>query len=212
MTHLPSLADTAPAYFQLGVEHVLLGLDHLLFVLALLLVVKGGKRLVGTVAAFTVAHGVALVAATLGWVTVPGEPVEAGIALSIVFVAIEIVRGSREQTGLTARAPGTVAFAFGLLHGFGFAGALHQIGLPHDSIATALVLFNLGVGAGQVTFVALTLGAIALLRGALARGSVPVTSARARWLHALRPLPAYAIGGVATFWTLERLAAIVERA
>jgi hypothetical protein len=129
-----STGQIAWSYLVLGVEHILGGIDHLLFVLALLLVVRGGARIVATVTAFTAAHSLTLVAATLGWVHVPGAPVEATIALSIVFVAAEVIRGMHGKPGLTARAPWVVAFAFGLLHGFGFAGALADVGLPQKAI------------------------------------------------------------------------------
>ena len=132
-------AQVAWSYLVLGVEHILGGVDHLLFVLALLLIVRGGRRIVATITAFTVAHSLTLAAATLGWVHVPGPPVEAMIALSIVFVAAEVVHGLRGRPGLTARAPWVVAFSFGLLHGFGFAGALAEVGLPQTAIPVALL-------------------------------------------------------------------------
>ena len=155
--------EVAWSYLVLGVEHILGGVDHLLFVLALLLIVRGGKRILITVTAFTVAHSITLVAATLGWVHVPGPPVEAMIALSIVFVAAEIVRGLQGKPGLTARAPWIVAFSFGLLHGFGFAGALAEVGLPQKAIPVALLTFNVGVELGQLIFVALVVAVRALL-------------------------------------------------
>ena len=148
---------------MLGVEHILGGVDHLLFVLALLLIVRGGKQILVTVTAFTAAHSITLVAATLGWVHVPGPPVEAIIALSIVFVAAEIVRGLQGKPGLTARAPWVVAFSFGLLHGFGFAGALAEVGLPQKAIPVALLTFNVGVELGQLIFVAFVVAVRALL-------------------------------------------------
>ena len=148
----------AGVYLKLGVEHILFGVDHLLFVLALLIITDGTMRLIKTVTAFTVAHSITLTAATLGFVHVPQPPVEATIALSIVFVAAEIVhqRGGRE--GITARAPWVVAFTFGLLHGFGFAGALSEIGLPQGDIPLALLFFNVGVEVGQLLFIAAVLG------------------------------------------------------
>ena len=152
-------AEVAWSYLVLGVEHILAGIDHLLFVLALLLIVRGGKRILLTITAFTVAHSITLVAATLGWVRVPGPPVEAIIALSIVFVAAEIVHGLRGKPGLTARAPWVVAFTFGLLHGFGFAGALAEVGLPEKAIPVALLMFNVGVEIGQLLFVAVAIAA-----------------------------------------------------
>ena len=146
---------------SLGVEHILLGVDHLLFVLALLLLTTGTWQLVKTVTAFTVAHSITLGLATLGFVHVPSKPVEAVIALSIVFVAAEIIRARRGQIGLAAKLPWIVAFTFGLLHGFGFAGALSEVGLPEGHIPVALLFFNLGVEAGQLVFVAVVLSIIA---------------------------------------------------
>ena len=187
----------AGSYLVLGVEHILGGIDHLLFVLALLLVVRGGKRLVATVTAFTAAHSLTLAAATLGWVRVPGAPVEATIALSIVFVAAEVLHGLRGQPGLTARAPWMVAFAFGLLHGFGFAGALAEVGLPQKAIPIALLTFNVGVELGQLAFVG-----VALAIASIARHLVPRLPA---WTRAA---PAYAIGGTAAFWSIQRTVSI----
>ncbi|MGH8691780.1 MAG: HupE/UreJ family protein [Burkholderiales bacterium] len=143
------MGEVAGSYFVLGVAHILGGIDHLLFVLALLLIVRGGKRIVATVTPFTVAHSITLVAATLGWVHVPGPPVEAVIALSIVFVSGEIVHGLRGRSGLTARAPWVVAFAFGLLHRFGFAGALREVGLPEHAIALGLAFLTLALRSGN---------------------------------------------------------------
>lgn len=183
------------SYFVLGVEHILGGIDHLLFVLALLLIVRGSKRIVATVTAFTAAHSLTLAAATLGWVHVPGPPVEAIIALSIVFVASEVVHARQGRTGLTEQAPWIVAFSFGLLHGFGFAGALAEVGLPQTAIPLALLTFNVGVEIGQLIFVA----AVLLLR-ALAR----------RFMRGdpdlLPTAAAYGIGAIAAFWTIERVA------
>ena len=140
-----SKLQVAGTYLRLGVEHILGGIDHLLFVLALLILVKGWKRLIGTITAFTLAHSLTLAAATLGFVHVPSAPVEASIALSIVFVAAEIVHGRQGRPGLTARWPWVIAFTFGLLHGFGFAGALSEVGLPQNAIPVALLFFNIGV-------------------------------------------------------------------
>ncbi|HEY6642266.1 HupE/UreJ family protein [Povalibacter sp.] len=187
-------AEVAWSYLVLGVEHILGGIDHLLFVLALLLIVRGAKRIFATVTAFTVAHSITLVAATLGWVHVPGPPVEAMIALSIVFVASEIVHGLHGKSGLTARAPWVVAFTFGLLHGFGFAGALAEVGLPQQAIPMALVTFNVGVELGQLIFVVLAVA----VRAGLAR--LPVS--RRGWMPYVTP---YAIGTIAMFWVIERV-------
>ena len=191
----PSRLALATTYFALGVEHILLGIDHLLFVLALLILVRGRRRLVGAITAFTLAHSITLAAATLGWVNVPGAPVEAVIALSIVFVAAEIVHQERGQIGVAARSPWIVAFVFGLLHGLGFAGALHEIGLPGHAIPLALFLFNVGVEVGQLLFVT-----AALLLLALARRLMGAPPRWAAWA------PAYGIGAVAVFWTLQRVA------
>jgi hypothetical protein len=185
----------ALTYLGLGVEHILLGVDHLLFVLALVLVVGPTRRLVGTVTAFTVAHSLTLGAATLGFVHVPQTPVEAVIALSIAFVAAEIVHGRAGAPGLTARSPWLVAFAFGLLHGLGFAGALAELGLPPQAIPLALLFFNVGVEIGQLAFIAGVLGVLALVR----RIALPVPAWSWR-------VPAYAIGSLAAYWTITRLA------
>lgn len=191
----------AGTYLELGVEHILLGVDHLLFVLALVLLVKGWKRLVGTLTAFTLAHSLTLGAATLGWVQVPVPPVEAVIALSILFVACEIVHGHQGRPGWTARRPWTVAFAFGLLHGLGFASALREVGLPPGDVPLALLFFNVGVEAGQLLFVACVTALIALLARALHRFLLPP----AAW-----ELPAaYGIGAVSAFWVLERTASFL---
>ncbi|WP_371135669.1 HupE/UreJ family protein [Bradyrhizobium sp.] len=190
-------AEVARTYLVLGVEHILLGIDHLLFVLALLLIVKGAGRVVATVTAFTIAHSITLAAATLGLVRVPGPPVEAVIALSIVFVAAEIVHGVRGRPGLTACWPWLVAFIFGLLHGFGFAGALGEIGLPQTAIPLALFCFNVGVELGQLLFVA----AFSVAAWLMAR----MRKAWPRWIELA---PAYGIGSVAMFWVLQRVAAL----
>lgn len=191
-----STLQVAWSYLVLGIEHILGGVDHLLFVLALLLIVRGGRRIIATITAFTLAHSITLVAATLGWVHVPGPPVEAMIALSIVFVAAEIVHGLRGKPGLTARAPWVVAFTFGLLHGFGFAGALAEVGLPQKAIAVALLMFNVGVEIGQLIFVAVAVTAMALL------ARLPLQ--RRSWMPYAMP---YAIGMVAMYWVIERVGA-----
>jgi hydrogenase/urease accessory protein HupE len=184
----------AALYLKLGIEHILLGIDHLLFVLGLFILARQKWRLVKTVTSFTAAHSVTLALATLGYVHVPPAPVEAAIALSIVFVAVELVRGRRES--LTMEAPWTVAFLFGLLHGLGFAGALSQIGLPEGDIPLALVFFNLGVEAGQLLFIAMLVGAVRTIQAL--RPSWP------RWAGLTAP---YAIGSIAAFWTIQRIAA-----
>jgi hydrogenase/urease accessory protein HupE len=192
----PTLSSLAWTYALLGVEHILLGVDHLLFVLALLLLVKGWGRLVATITAFTVAHSVTLAAATLGVVYVPGPPVEAVIALSIVFVAAEIVRSGQGRPGLAERLPWIIAFVFGLLHGLGFAGALREIGLPERAIPLSLLLFNVGVEIGQLLFIAVAALAAQALRRV--RMDLPRQAAL---------VPPYAIGAVAMFWVIERVVA-----
>ena len=192
----PRPGDVAWTYLVLGVEHIALGLDHLLFVLGLLLVV-GSRRLVlvKTITAFTVAHSITLALATLGVVRVPVAPVEAVIALSIMFVASEALHARAGRPGLTARSPWIVAFVFGLLHGFGFASALTEVGLPQTAIPVALVLFNVGVELGQLAFVALVLAFAAMSR-----------RWREHWPAWTEVVPPYAIGGAAAYWMLERVA------
>ena len=196
----PRATQVATTYLKLGVEHILGGVDHLLFVLALLLLVKGRRRLIATVTAFTVAHSLTLAAATLGFVQVPGPPVEAAIALSIAFVAMEIVHSREGRSGLTERFPWIVAFTFGLLHGLGFAGALSEVGLPQTAIPVALLFFNVGVEIGQLSFIALVLAITALARRATGRFS----ASQPAWGWRVPP---YAIGGLAMFWVIQRVAA-----
>jgi hydrogenase/urease accessory protein HupE len=190
----PSALKVAWTYLVLGVEHILLGIDHLLFVLALLILVEGRRKLIWTVTAFTIAHSLTLGAASLGWVHVPSAPVEAIIALSIVFVAGEIVHVRQGRPGVTQRQPWIVAFTFGLLHGFGFAGALMEIGLPVQAVPLALLFFNLGVEAGQLLFIA----AVGLLVVAARR--LPLRQPDWAW-----GVPTYAIGAIAAFWSIERV-------
>ena len=193
----PGVLAVAGAYVLHGIEHILFGFDHLLFVLALILIVRSRRVLLWTITAFTVAHSITLSLATLGLVHVPGPPVEAMIALSILLLACEIVRMQRGQTSWTAQWPWVVVFSFGLLHGFGFASALTQIGLPPGDIPLALFAFNVGVEIGQLLFIGVVLGALICIR----RVSVP---------PAIRPtaeaFTSYAIGSVAAFWFIERLA------
>jgi hypothetical protein len=192
-----SLSEVARAYTVLGVEHILLGIDHLLFVLALLLLVSGWRALIGTITAFTLAHSITLSGATLGFVSAPSGLIEALIALSIVFVAAEALHKMRGQQSLTTRRPWLIAFAFGLLHGFGFAGALSEVGLPSEAIPAALLFFNVGVELGQVLFV---IGLIMLARALQAIASPS--------LRPLRIASSYVIGSLAGFWTVERVLAL----
>jgi hydrogenase/urease accessory protein HupE len=196
----PGRLEVIRTYTYLGIEHILSGFDHLLFVLALVLLVQGTRRLLVTITAFTAAHSLTLAAATLGWVHVPGPPVEASIALSIVFVASEIVHTRQDRYSVTQRYPWVVAFTFGLLHGFGFAGALAEVGLPQSSIPIALLFFNVGVEIGQLLFVGAVLAVFAVARRARQRLRLPQPS----WLWRIAP---YVIGGLASFWLVERVAA-----
>ncbi len=182
-------------YTLLGIDHILSGFDHLTFVLALLLIVSGARRLLVTVTSFTLAHSITLAAATLGVLWVPGAPVEATIALSILFLASELVKVNRGESSLTARYPWIVAFIFGLLHGFGFAGALADVGLPQNEVPLALLMFNVGVEIGQLLFI----GVILVMALALRR-------LRLEWPAWVRQAPAYGIGGIAAFWLIERVA------
>ena len=193
----PSWADTARTYFLLGVEHILLGIDHLLFVLALLLLVRSPWMLVKTVTAFTAAHSITLALSVFGWAAAPQPPVEAVIALSIAFAAAEVPRARRQGPGLAARLPWLMAFGFGLLHGFGFGGALQEIGLPQSDVPLAFLVFNLGIEAGQLAFVAAVLAL-----GAALKRLLELRPAR------LREPIAYGIGGIAAFWFIERLVAL----
>jgi hypothetical protein len=183
-------------YFRLGVEHILRGVDHLLFVLCLLMLVRGLGPIARTVTAFTLAHSVTLALATLGFVHVPSAPVEAVIALSIVFLATEIVKRRPDAPSLTERRPWLIAFVFGLVHGFGFAGALREVGLPAGDVPLALLAFNAGGEAGQLLFVAGVLAVVALARR--------VASAPPR---ALRLVPAYGVGTIAAYWLIARVVA-----
>jgi hypothetical protein len=189
----PSALEVARAYTGLGVEHILRGADHLLFVLALLLLVDGTRRLVATITAFTLAHSLTLAAATFGLVHVPSQPVEAAIALSIAFAAAEVAHVRAGRPALAQRRPWLIAFGFGLLHGVGFAGALAAAGLPESAIPLALLFFNVGVELGQLLFIAAALAVIATLRR---------PALRAAWAWRV---PVYAIGSVAACWTLERV-------
>ncbi|UCD67818.1 MAG: HupE/UreJ family protein, partial [Betaproteobacteria bacterium] len=175
----PSKWAVSVDYFRLGVEHILGGIDHLLFVLALLLIVDGTRRLIATITAFTIAHSLTLAAATLGWVHVPQAPVEAVIALSILFVAGEILHVRAGRPGITRRWPWLVAFTFGLLHGFGFAGALTEVGLPQKEIPLALLTFNVGVEVGQILFILAVLAFITVVRRTTSsppRWAIPATA------------------------------------
>ena len=189
----PDRWQVARTYFVTGVEHILFGYDHLLFVVSLVLLLSGFWTIAKAVTAFTVAHSITLIGTTLGFLGLPQRPVESVIALSILFLAVEIVKKRPDQPRLSERIPWVVAFGFGLLHGFGFAGALNEIGLPESDVPTALLTFNLGVEAGQLVIVALSLAVLELLRRFAAALVQP----------ALR-FAAYGIGTISAFWFIER--------
>jgi hydrogenase/urease accessory protein HupE len=185
----------AGTYIGQGFRHILFGADHMLFVLGLLLIVKDRWMLLKTVTAFTVAHSITLAFATLGYAEVPVLPLNAAIALSILFLGPEIVRSWRGQTSFTIRHPWVVAFAFGLLHGFGFASALTSAGLPRYELPLALVSFNVGVELGQLGFIALILGLERSFR-----------ILEVRWPRWVQAIPGYTVGSLGAFWTVQRLA------
>jgi hydrogenase/urease accessory protein HupE len=193
--------DVIRAYVGLGINHILLGLDHLLFIFCLVLLVREPRKLLWTITAFTLAHSITLTAATLGLVRVPSAPVEASIALSILFLARELLVKEGGARGLTQSYPWLIAFGFGLLHGLGFASALAEIGLPQGEIPLALFSFNVGVELGQLAFIAALLGAwaIACRLARAAPGWTPVWAPR---------LAGYAVGTTASFWFFARLAAV----
>jgi len=190
-----SSLQVVTTYTIFGIEHILKGVDHLLFVFALLLIVSSTRKLVATITAFTLAHSITLGAATLGFVYVPQQPVEAVIALSILFLAVEIVHGKQGRSGYTESWPWLVAFIFGLLHGFGFAGALSEIGLPQQAIPLALIFFNVGVELGQLLFVS----GIVLFTWLLHQFNQKKLISRAE------TAVVYSIGGLASFWLFERI-------
>jgi hydrogenase/urease accessory protein HupE len=204
VTASPSGLQVSKTYFVLGVEHILLGVDHLLFVLGLLFLVGNWKQLVGTVTAFTVAHSITLAGATLGFVYAPQAPIEATIALSVMFVAAEVLHRAHGTAGLAARAPWVVAFVFGLLHGFGFSGALREVGLPQTDIPLALLFFNVGVEAGQLMFIAVVMLVLSAVTRVLRD---PGRTDHGPWYsEAMIRVPvAYVIGSVAAFWTVQRV-------
>lgn len=181
-------------YLVLGFNHILMGIDHLLFVLGLLIIVQGRAMLIKTITAFTLAHSITLAIATLGYANVPGPPLNAAIALSILFLGPEIVRVWRGQTSFTIRHPWVVAFGFGLLHGFGFASGLSTVGMPRAEIPLALLMFNIGVEIGQLAFVILML---------LAYRSLCVLAFR--WPRWVNFAPGYAIGSLGAYWTIQRV-------
>jgi hydrogenase/urease accessory protein HupE len=196
-----TFTSRAFSYVQLGIQHILLGADHLLFVLGLLLIVKDRWTLIKTISAFTVAHSITLAIATLGYASAPLPPLNAAIALSILFLGPEIVRTWRGETSFTIRHPWVVAFAFGLLHGFGFASGLTSMGLPKGEIPLALLLFNVGVEIGQLGFVLLIL--------ALERSFRVL---QVHWPRIVERLPGYTVGTLGAFWFIQRTFILVAGA
>ncbi|MGF1901627.1 HupE/UreJ family protein [Aliivibrio sifiae] len=190
----PSYQEVITVYTVIGIEHILLGFDHLLFVFALLLIIKGRRKLVGAITAFTIAHSITLTLASLNIVTIALPPVEAVIALSILFLAVEIIHDLKGQKGIAAQYPWVVAFSFGLLHGFGFAGALAEIGLPQNEIPLALLFFNLGVELGQLAFVLVMLLIAYVIQPKLSALNIKRGTT----------IIAYSIGSLASFWVYER--------
>jgi hydrogenase/urease accessory protein HupE len=189
----PDRWQVAKTYFVTGIDHILFGYDHLLFVVALVLLLSGLWTVAKAVTAFTVAHSLTLIGTTLGFLGLPQRPVESVIALSILFLAVEIVQKDPDQPRLSQRIPWVVAFGFGLLHGFGFAGALNEIGLPESDVPAALLTFNLGVEAGQLAIVLATAGLLFVLRR-FAAGLAPVAIRAAT----------YGIGTISAYWFIER--------
>ena len=189
-----SIFSLASRYLLLGAEHILFGIDHLLFIAGLLLLLQNLKSLIATVTAFTAAHSITLAASVFGIFPVPGPPIEALIALSIAFLAREIIMGYRGKKSLTHAKPWLVAFGFGLIHGFGFAGALGELGLASKDIPLALLFFNVGVEAGQVVFIA-----------AMATTLWLINRFKQSWTKPLELTSAYALGGVSVYWFSERL-------
>ncbi len=181
-------------YFGLGVEHILFGYDHFLFVLGLVLLLTGFNRIVWTVTAFTIAHSISLIGTTLGFLWLPQKPVEAIIALSIVFLAVEIIKSRPHRLRLSERNPWIVAFIFGLLHGFGFAGALAEIGLPATDIPEALLSFNLGVEIGQLLIVTTALFFLTFIQRIFPNQ-----------FRTVKLVIAYIIGSFAMYWLIDRM-------
>jgi hypothetical protein len=194
----PGLWQVAVSYLQIGIEHILLGVDHLLFVLGLLLIVDGRWKLVKTITAFTVAHSLTLALATLGYASIPVQPLNAAIALSILFLGPEIVRVWRGETSFTIRHPWVVAFLFGLLHGFGFASGLSDLGISGSELVFGLLMFNVGVEIGQIGFVLIILALVDSFN-----------TLEIRWPDWAEYLPGYSVGTLGAYWTIQRVAMVL---
>ncbi len=193
----PSFAEAFRRYTTLGIEHILMGIDHLFFILGLLLIVRTKWQLIKTITAFTIAHSITLAFAALGYIHAPPQLINALVALSIIFIGVEVIHTQRGNKNLTQKYPWLIAFVFGLLHGFGFAGALNSLGLPEAEIPLALFTFNIGVEIGQLIFVVLFI--------ALGWAFRQLEIRRPRWTY---PIPAYLIGTLAMFWFFIRLSYI----
>jgi len=187
--------EVVKTYTWLGITHIILGFDHLMFVFALLLLVHSLRKLLWTITAFTLAHSITLAGSSLGYLYLPQKPVEAMIALSILFLAVEIIHEKKGKKGITSRAPWLIAFSFGLLHGFGFAGALAEIGLPQNALNLALVFFNVGVELGQLIFITVVMSIGFILH----KLNQPVL------MEKLKMVVVYIIGTLSTFWLIERI-------
>jgi len=199
ITATPSRWQQSATYISIGITHILTGVDHLLFVLGLLLIVRDRWMLIKTITGFTIAHSITLAVATLGYASAPLQPLYVAIALSILFLGPEIMRQRRGETSLTLRRPWLIAFSFGLLHGFGFASGLTDLGLAHSQIPWALLCFNVGVEIGQLLFVALIL--------LLERSFRTLEIQWPRWCLAL---PAYTIGSLGAYWTIQRTVILLQ--
>lgn len=194
----PSTLQAAVSFLQIGIEHILLGVDHLLFVLGLLLIVDGRMRLVKTITAFTVAHSLTLAIATLGYANIPVPPLNAAIALSIVFLGPEVVRVWRGESSFTIRHPWIIAFLFGLLHGFGFASGLAELGIQGSELIFGLLMFNMGVEMGQIGFVLIALTLMDSFK-----------TLEIRWPRWAEYLPGYSVGTLGAYWTIQRMAILL---
>ncbi|MCK5697706.1 MAG: HupE/UreJ family protein [Gammaproteobacteria bacterium] len=195
LTHKSGFYNMASTYLILGIEHILEGFDHLFFVLALLLLVANIKRLIGTITAFTVAHTITLILASLDIIHLSSRAVEATIALSIVFVCAEVVYAKRGQIHLSQQFPWLIAFGFGLIHGLGFSEALKEIGLPQNEVVPSLIFFNIGVEIGQLLFVSFMLLIFWVIKKLFTRDIVK---------H-IEIIVTYMIGSIAVFWLIERI-------
>lgn len=191
--------ETSREYLFLGFHHILLGIDHLLFVLGLLLIVQNRTMLIKTITSFTIAHSITLGIATLGYANAPLPPLNAAIALSILFLGPEIVRVKRGQTSLTIRYPWLIAFGFGLLHGFGFASGLSTTGMPRTELPWALLWFNVGVELGQLLFVFIALGLVWAFR-----------VLQVHWPRWVLWLPGYTVGSLGAYWTIQRTVMLIR--